>query len=483
MARPMQLVGTGSPKEDIVAKLMRTAFLIGLAVIWRPDAASGQYSWSNFSVSLGFGTGGSGFGIGASYAALDPFYDAYDADPCWDYAFYEWYPYTCGRRYDHIHIRQNYSVVSFNHNRRSRWPSYYFPYGYYGYPNHPHFSLSFGFNFGYGSPMYAYGYPTYAYGYPTYGYGYGYGYAYPAYGVVRYGGNRYASAAIRPALAYRGPPLMRSSPLYKESPRRGVERTAVPRSITASKAAAMPTASERRATSSGRQRIVREQPERARAFTTTRRSTRVRPSDAVSRGGADRTDGLRARRGSPTRLYPPTRATTSRRPSSPSRGASANTTPRSDPIPSVGSERSPQAAAQGRARISVPSTERPRATAQSRSGAPRPSARSRSRGVTRSMSLRERAPATRPAPSARAQRTGPLRGKTISPSRSRATQPSARSAPARTQPKARPSRSAAPRATPQRATNSRPRASSRGGARGTARTRATGPARSRSPRR
>ena len=58
-----------------MAKLMRTAFLIGLAVTWRPDAAAGQYSWSTFSVSAGLGTGG--FGVGASYAAVDPWYDSY----------------------------------------------------------------------------------------------------------------------------------------------------------------------------------------------------------------------------------------------------------------------------------------------------------------------------------------------------------------------------------------------------------------------
>ena len=64
-----------------MAKLIRTAFLIGLAVTWHPDAAAGQYSWSNFSVSVGFGTGGAGFGVGASYAAVDPFYDVYYEDP------------------------------------------------------------------------------------------------------------------------------------------------------------------------------------------------------------------------------------------------------------------------------------------------------------------------------------------------------------------------------------------------------------------
>ena len=76
-----------------MAKLMRTAFLIGLAVTWRPDAAAGQYSWSTFSVSAGLGTGG--FGVGASYAAVDPWYDSYYADPCWDYAYYELYWYEC----------------------------------------------------------------------------------------------------------------------------------------------------------------------------------------------------------------------------------------------------------------------------------------------------------------------------------------------------------------------------------------------------
>ena len=35
MARPMQRIGTGSLKEDIVAKLMRMAFLIGFAVTGR----------------------------------------------------------------------------------------------------------------------------------------------------------------------------------------------------------------------------------------------------------------------------------------------------------------------------------------------------------------------------------------------------------------------------------------------------------------
>ena len=63
MARPMQLIGAGSPKEDIVARLMRVVLLIGLAAAWRPDAAAAQYSWSNFSASVGFGTGSARLGI------------------------------------------------------------------------------------------------------------------------------------------------------------------------------------------------------------------------------------------------------------------------------------------------------------------------------------------------------------------------------------------------------------------------------------
>ena len=81
MARPMQLIGAGSPKEDIVARLMRVVLLIGLAAAWRPDAAAAQYSWSNFSASVGFGTGSARLGIGASYTALDPLYDFYFDDP------------------------------------------------------------------------------------------------------------------------------------------------------------------------------------------------------------------------------------------------------------------------------------------------------------------------------------------------------------------------------------------------------------------
>ena len=186
MARPMQLIGAGSPKEDIVARLMRVVLLIGLAAAWRPDAAVAQYSWSNFSASVGFGTGSARLGVGASYTALDPLYDFYFEDPCWDYAYYEWYRHTCHRGYDRIHLRHNYSVVSVNPYRRPHRRSYYWPYGYSSYS---HFSLSFGLNFGYGYPSSYYGSHYYTPFYPIYGY--------PTYGYAAYGHSPYGYPGLR----------------------------------------------------------------------------------------------------------------------------------------------------------------------------------------------------------------------------------------------------------------------------------------------
>ena len=466
MARPMQLIGTGSPKEDIVAKLMRTAFLIGLAATWRPDAAAGQYSWSNFSVSVGLGTERARLGIGVSYTAVDPLYDFYFEDPCRDYDYYYWYRHTCHRGYDRIHIRQNYSVVSVNPHHRPRRRSYYWPHGYSSYT---HFSLSFGLNFGYGypsayygsryyTPFYpnygypthgyaAYGYPAYGYpgyGYPAYGYrGYGYpaysypsygypAYSYPAYGVVRYGGNRRASAVIRPAPAYRGSARVGSSPSYKESPRAEAQRTAAARSITSGRATATRSSTDRSARASRAMSSARAEPPR-------RRSARVRPSDVISRGAADRTDGLRARRGTSTRLYPPSRARISLPPTSSSRALSNVTqrsaARRSTATPSEGLERSSRAPTTDRAGTDAPPNTAPRQRAQPRSGA-----------VTRSLSLREQAPTarsgrgqvptTRSGPNARPQAPRGPQARSASPSRSRATQPSARPAPARGRPRA-----------------------------------------------
>ena len=53
-------------------------------------------------------------------------------------------------------------------------PSYYRPYGYYGYPSHSRFSIGFNVNFGYGYRPAYYGYTRYRPYYPTYGPVYGY---------------------------------------------------------------------------------------------------------------------------------------------------------------------------------------------------------------------------------------------------------------------------------------------------------------------
>ena len=130
-----------------------------------------------------------GFGVGASYTAVDPWYDSYYADPCWDYAYYELYWYECPLQYQRIHSRLTYSDVSVQLYRYPRRPSYYRPYSYYGYlnrylnrypnryPSHSHFSIGFSVNFGFGyrtgyygyQPVY-YGYNRYRPYYPTYGY-------------------------------------------------------------------------------------------------------------------------------------------------------------------------------------------------------------------------------------------------------------------------------------------------------------------------
>ncbi|MED5564056.1 MAG: hypothetical protein VYB16_06115, partial [Gemmatimonadota bacterium] len=213
-----------------MAKLMRTALLIGLAVTWRPDAAAGQYSWSGFSVSFGIGV----VGVGASY--VDPWYSPYYPDPCWDYAYYEIYWYEC-------------PMGSY------RWPSYR-PY----YSSH--FSISLNFEFGYRSGYYPYHSGYYGYGpyrpyYPVHGYGY-VPYVYHPYGVV-YRGGRTAYVAIRPSPYYRVSPLGPVSPLYKESPRRDAQRTAVARTVTPQTTAATRSVSTARVGTPTAQRNTRVQ--------------------------------------------------------------------------------------------------------------------------------------------------------------------------------------------------------------------------------
>ena len=415
VARPMQRMGIGSPKEDIVAKLMRTALLIGLAVTWRPDAAAGQYSWSGFSVSFGLGIGV--VGVGASY--VDPWYSPHYPDPCWDYAYYEIYWYEC-------------PMGSY------RWPSYR-PY----YSSH--FSISLSFGFGYRSGYYPYRSGYYGYGpyrpyYPVYGY---VPYVYQPYGVV-YRGGRTAYVAIRPSPYYRVSPLGPASPLYKESPRRDAQRTAVARTVTPQTTAATRSVSAARVGTSTAQRNTKVQapetqtpririvaPSRSEyvRVTTTRRTSAsptptsgTRPSRAQSPTQTPRPiSRVTVQRATLTRPTDGVRRVVT---SSPRRDAASNTTPRRTQTSTVRAGRSSRAA--------------PRSTARSNSGV-----------VTRS-----------------------------TPTRTRATQPSARRAPTRTQTRAPASRSAAPRATTQRS-----RASSGGASRATPRARVSAPARGRAPRR
>ena len=74
-------------------RLIGTALTLGFALVWRPDAAAGQYSWSNFSFSLGVGTHGVGLGVGLSYSSVGCWYDIEYHDPCWDYTYYDWYSF------------------------------------------------------------------------------------------------------------------------------------------------------------------------------------------------------------------------------------------------------------------------------------------------------------------------------------------------------------------------------------------------------
>jgi len=178
--------------------------------------------------------------------AVDPWYDFYYGDPCWDYAYYEWNWHACPHAFNRIQIRQSYSVVSLSLYPRLYWLSYYWPYGYYGYPSYSRFSFDFGLHFGYGYQPAYYRSHHHRLLYPTYGYPYGgyyptYGYArhrYVGYGVVRYGRARTVSTAIRPSPVYRGRLLMSSSSLYKESPQRGGRLVATTRPSTSGTTAA-----------------------------------------------------------------------------------------------------------------------------------------------------------------------------------------------------------------------------------------------------
>ena len=371
MARPMQLTRTGSPKEDIVAKLMRTAFLIGLASTWRPGAAAAQYSWSNSSVSVGLRTGSARLGIGASYTAVDPLYDVYFEDPCWE-----------------VPARMLLGARP--------------------HPRSPELFRCFG------EPVL-----------PP-----------PA-----------ASLLLALRLLQLHPFLLEL--LYKESPQAGSQRVATLRSIASVRTTPTRSITDRRARASSALSSVRDRaapqprrratsvaaPSRAQAprgpaGVADARSARARPSEAVSRGAAPRTDGLSARRANPTRVFPRSQATT-RRPATSSDRELTSTTRRSAPTSAAGPNRPSRAPTTGRAASPAPTDAGPQPTSRSRSGA----AQSRPESVTRSRALRERAPAPQSTPNTRPQTSGRPQANTASPSPGRAARPSA--APRATAPRAR----------------------------------------------
>jgi hypothetical protein len=461
-----------------VAKLMRMTLIVGLAVIGRPIAATGQYSWSDASVTVGLG---SGFGFGVSYTSLDPWYDPPYVDPCWDYDYYELY-YACPIVYT--------SATSSHHYRR---PVYYEPYRYYGYPSYNRFSVRIGLNFGHGYPSTFYGHsghgPHYnGFGYPShwYSYGYGYGYGYRNYdgyrndggygysqrGVVRYGGSRRSAVMARPAAVYRSSPVVRSSARYKESPRPGAQRAAVARSETAGiRTTERSAAAQRTGASNPKRSVALRRPARG-SEAADRRAPRVRPSKSATQ----RTRGARsatARTGSPTRLSPPDRKVAIR-PSNRARSGAVSS-PRRETTERRTAQRSGTERndlARGAART------RPTTASTPEKAAPRPRSQSLSGAAARSATRRQHAPVARSAPRTRPRASNPAQARTASPSRSRAMQPSAQRTAPRAAPRPRAARSSAPRASGQA-----PRRSSAGASRGSAGAGASAAVRGRSTRR
>ena len=504
-----------SSKEAHVRRLIGTALILGFALIWRADGVAGQYSWSNFSFSVGVGS--VGFGVGLSYSSVDPWYDIEYHDPCWDYTYYDWYSYRCRYSYYDAGYYDDLGYDGYYQSRRWTRLSYgYVPWRYY-YPSYWGYGYwGSGIHLSFGS----------LYPYNWFGYGYGSHY-YGSYYGSYYGGRVLPTyAAARPTIGRAGYARARSTLYgsglgYKESPRtRTARRVADDRAVTAAPSA---TSTRRTATTTpalrGSVTAARSPQRRATAgrvqAPTTRASAnraaraespapRARPSDAL-RGRTT------ARSSATPRARAPSRAGSSSRAAAPSRrsGGSASARPYSpglrapSTLPSDRRTRArsaPSTRATPSARM-APSTRRPDASRPSpttrsnlqRSNLQRPNPQ-RSRPSARTAPPARSTPSTRAAPSRQrtmstAPRRAPSRARSAprtAPSRARSAPPrSARRAPSRPAPSrsvapsrrpptrsAAPSRSSgrrsAPRAAPSRSSGARS-APARGGSSGRSR--------------
>ena len=461
VARSLQGIAAGLSKEDIVRRAIRTVLMIGLAFAWRAHPAAGQYSWSTFSASLGYGTGGSGFSVGVSYAAADPWFDYQYYDPCWDYPFYDGYSYPCYFDYAPYRPYRRYAQISIGYMPRYYWPSYW-PYGY-------------GFGYGYYSPSYGYFPPSYGF-HTSYSYGYGFSgfyrhvhYGYPTYGVVGHS-PRVRYAAVPTTSLYRSSPLYRSAPGYKESPTSTTARRVAMRRGTGSGAATTPSGVGRSAlgrrsgtagpTATARSRATITPQRRAQTAVGRQSTARARPSDAARSRSATQARAT-------GRTTPMTRNDVAQRTTRPTRRA----TPSASRLGGTSSATT----ARSRASSAQPSRSTTRFGQRARTvPATRPSQRTPSSRVTRAGLGARSAPATRsnrPTATRRAPTRSLSRASVARPSTSRAPSSRARAGMTRSSagrpPAARraPSRASAARPSVSRAPASRAPARARSGAR------------------
>ena len=510
-------------------RLIGTALILGSVLVWRPDAAAGQYSWSNFSVSLG--VGGVGFGVGLSYSSVGSWYDIEYHDPCWDYIYYDWYSFPCTYGYYDTGYAAYYD--SGYYDAWGNWGGYYpgrrtvrLSYGY--HPWRSYYPAYWGYGWGVGywntgihlSFGSFYPYNWFDYGYRDHHYG-------PYYSPYSRGRVSPTYAAARPTVGRagyrRGRSFYAGGPLYKESPRATSDRrTATGRAVTASSDAGSTTrtgaaTAARRGSTTATSAQRRDAGARVRAPATRRSASgattapsttpRARPSDALRGRGSTgsgsvrlNSPGFRAPAGSLDDRRPRLRATPSTR-----------STPSARTAPSTRRSNASRLSPTTRENLQRQNLQRPnlqRPNLQRSRPAPRtvPSTRSApstrvapttraapSRGSTRSMTPRRAPSGTRATPRAAPSRarTAPSRARTApsrartAPSRARSAPSRARSAPSRPAPSrsARPSRppptrsvapsrssgrSSAPRAAPSRSRSARS-APARSGSSGRAR--------------